>query len=316
MYELVSIIIPVYNVDNYVSSCIKSTISQTYENIEVLLIDDGSTDSSGNICDEFSIFDSRVRVIHKPNGGVSSARNYGLREAKGKYIGFVDGDDYIAPDMFSKLVELIEFKNADISICGHLKEMKNKEWKSYWNSEVVCDFSSKEMLSNLLTNHFFTCSVCTMLFRKDIIGNIRFDTTKKHNEDLLFLYEVMKRSSKAAFTSEPYYYYRTNEGSASQSAFSDATMDIVYISEYILGDIQKNMPELYSLERREFMRNNITCASAAAKAGYSNTYNIERIRKNIKRNLLPYLFSSAASGYKFNALLISVSWNLFKKYGR
>ena len=117
MGSLISVIIPVYKVERYLPRCIDSILSQTYKNIELLLIDDGSPDSSGDICDEYAEKDPRVRMFHKENGGVSSARNLGLDEAKGDYIGFVDSDDYIAPGMYEKLVELIEDNNADIAVC-------------------------------------------------------------------------------------------------------------------------------------------------------------------------------------------------------
>ena len=114
MNELISIIVPVYNVEQFLARCIDSIRAQTYRNIEILLIDDGSTDNSGRVCDEYAKQDGRIKVYHKPNGGVSSARNYGLDRATGKYIGFVDSDDFIAPDMYEYLIQLIKDTNAEI----------------------------------------------------------------------------------------------------------------------------------------------------------------------------------------------------------
>ena len=316
MGSLISVIIPVYKVERYLPRCIDSILSQTYKNIELLLIDDGSPDLSGDICDEYAEKDPRVRMFHKENGGVSSARNLGLDEAKGDYIGFVDSDDYIAPGMYEKLVELIEDNNADIAVCGYQKELSDGTFQPYCETEGEILLSQHEQLECLLTNKYYSCSCWDKLFRKELVTDVRFDSTKKHNEDLLFLYEIMKKSNALAYTSEPYYYYCTNEGSASLSGFSDATMDIIYISEYILGDIQKNMPELFPLERREFMRNNITCAKLAVSSGYDNHANLKRIQSNIRRNVMWYLFSSAALGYKYNALLASINWKLFKKFLR
>lgn len=125
MKELISIIVPVYNVEQYLDDCLISIINQTYKNLEIILIDDGSTDKSGKICDEYAKKDSRIIVIHKENGGVSSARNAGLRIAKGAYIGFVDPDDWIAEDMYEVLYSNAKKYDADVSVCKY-KIVKNR----------------------------------------------------------------------------------------------------------------------------------------------------------------------------------------------
>lgn len=313
MNPLISVIVPVYKVEKYLHRCIDSILAQTYENIEVLLIDDGSPDQSGAICDDYQAKDSRVRVFHKENGGVSSARNLGLRESKGDYIGFVDADDYISPEMYQSLLNLIEQNKADIAICGYQKEIDKDKFEPYWKDKVQISLDRNKMISNLLTNHYFTCSACTMLFNKSLIYRIMFAERIKHNEDLLYIYEAMKLAEKAMYISEPYYYYCTTDGSATTSGFSDAMMDVVYVSEYILEDIKNRIPELYSLERREFVRNNIICATSASQNGCSNQEHIKRIQKNIRKMMPWYLFSSASMGYKFQAMLISMNWNLYKR---
>lgn len=313
MSDLISIIVPVYKVEKYLHRCVDSILAQTYNNIELLLIDDGSPDNSGMICDEYAEKDSRVRVFHKPNGGVSSARNLGLREAKGEYIGFVDSDDYVLPKMYETMIDLIKSQGADIAICGYQKELKDGSFEPYWKDQLTSFFNKEQMIANLLTNHYYTCSVCSMLFSKSVIRSVSFDENKNHNEDLLFIYETMKNADKATFHSVPYYFYCTNEGSATTSGFSDAMMDVVYVSEYILHDIKINIPNLYRLERREFMRNNVTTAMSVARSGYTNRENIKHIQGNIRKHLIPYLFSSAAFGYKFYALLVSLNWKLFSR---
>lgn len=313
MDKLISIIVPVHKVEKYLRRCVDSILAQTYQNIEVLLIDDGSPDSSGTICDEYAQKDARVRVFHKENGGVSSARNLGLKEAKGEYIGFVDADDYILHEMYENMIAIIKENHADIAICGYKKEQTDGTFEPYFKKDVDCTFTKKEMIANLLTNKYYTCAVWSMLFRRNSIDGVEFDINRKHNEDLLFIYEVMKRMQIAAFTSDTYYLYCTNEGSATTSGFSSSMMDIVYISEYILQDIQMSMPELYGLERREFMRNNITTAMSAVKARYTDTNALMHIRKNIRKHLLPYMFGSASIGYKFYALVIALNWKLLPK---
>ena len=117
--KLVSVIIPAYNIEDYIGRCLDSVLSQTYKNLEILVVDDGSSDCTGEILDDYEKKDQRIRVIHKENGGVSSARNIGIEAATGDYIGFVDGDDLMEPEMYKTLVNLLKEENADIAHCGH-----------------------------------------------------------------------------------------------------------------------------------------------------------------------------------------------------
>ena len=127
MENLISVIVPVYNIEAYLRKCIDSILAQTYTNLEIILVDDGSTDNSGEICNEYAAKDARIRVIHKGNGGLSSARNTGIDIATGKYIGFVDSDDYLAPDMYEKLLGAIVNNHADISVCNVHHVDENEE---------------------------------------------------------------------------------------------------------------------------------------------------------------------------------------------
>ena len=320
MQKLVSIVIPVYNVKKYLSRCIDSIISQTYHNLEILLIDDGSTDGSAHICDEYASKDNRIRVVHKKNGGVSSARNTGLELAKGDYIGFVDSDDYIHPNMYQVLVNNIEIENADIAICGFYDEKSPEIFVPYWNEKIKLNINETEQLEYLLQNKYYTCSCWDKLFKKDLLNGLYLEQDITQYEDLLFVYEAMKKSQKAIFTSEAYYYYCTNQGSASTVAFNDSMMAIIDVSETILNDIEKDIPELLSCAKREFIRNNIMCAINAVKSGYNNQQSINRIQNNIRKLLKEYLLSDASKGYKINAFLVAMNWRVFciyaKKYGR
>lgn len=136
MNDLISIIVPVYNVEKYLNKCIDSIINQTYKNIEIILVDDGSTDNSGKICDEYLLRDSRIKVIHKNNGGLSSARNEGINISSGEYIGFVDSDDWVEPNMYEEMYKKILYSNADIVDCGYWKEYENKSIKYISANEV------------------------------------------------------------------------------------------------------------------------------------------------------------------------------------
>ena len=314
---LISIIVPVYKVEKYLRRCIDSILAQTYQNIEVLLIDDGSPDNSGEICDEYAERDSRVRVFHKPNDGVSSARNLGLKEAKGQYIGFVDADDYIDKSMYEVLLNNFLQEQADISICSYNQEDKNGVFHKHWPREDYLTITGDRQIECLISNQYYTCSCWDRLFKKELLHGFQFDESKKVYEDLLFLYEVAKKSSATVFTSVPLYYYCNNDGtSVARSFFDDRKMDIINVSQYILDDITASKPSMKRVAKREFVRNNIMCASLAKAAGYSNQENIKLIQRNIRKNLVSYLFSSASMGYKINTLLISLSWKLYIKSSR
>ena len=170
---LVSVIIPVYNVEKYLEECVNSVINQTYKNIEVILVDDGSTDSSGDICDEYVMFDSRISVLHKANGGLSSARNAGMKKASGEWIYFLDSDDFLELDMLSHLVNLATRKQADIvffDACSFTDDGTDIR-QSYIVKNDYPDSNGKEMFARLQDNGDFHCPVWLMFYNGDFLRN-------------------------------------------------------------------------------------------------------------------------------------------------
>ena len=317
MDDLISIIVPVYKVEKYLRRCVDSILAQMYRNIEVLLIDDGSPDGSGVICDEYAEKDARVRVFHKENGGVSSARNLGLREARGEYIGFVDADDYIDRKMYETLLHNLIMEHADISVCSYYQEDSSGKFHKHWLKDEYLTITGDTQIECLISNKYYTCSCWDRLFNRNLLSGFQFDETVKVYEDLLFLYEVTKKSERTVFTSIPLYYYCNNDASSvARSPFDDRKMDIVKVSHFILEDIKRNKPVLTRIAQREFVRNNIMCASLAKSAGYQNLENIHLIQRNIRKNMMFYLFSDASFGYKANAMLIALSWKLYIKSSR
>lgn len=307
----ISVIIPVYKVEEYLKRCLDSVCNQSYKNLEIILIDDGSTDNSGMICDEYARRDNRIKVLHKKNDGVSAARNTGLDLATGDYIAFADSDDFLDSDCLTILARQLELENADISICGMNIEDRDGFFRPYWEQKDYCILSKEEQLSNLITNRLYCCSVCDKLFKSEILSAVRFDREIAHNEDLLFVYEAMKHSEKAVFTSEPLYFYCMNEGSATTSKFNKTKLGVIDVSERIYTDISLNFPKLEPIEMREYMRNNISTAIQIVKSEYNDDKGIERIRHNVRWRLKRYLKSNAAKGYKLNAILLVINWNLF-----
>lgn len=311
---LISIIVPVYNVEKYIRRCVDSLINQTYKNLEIILIDDGSPDNSGAICDEYAKLDNRVKVIHKENGGVSSARNAGLDSASGEYIGFMDSDDYITPDMYEVLYNNMVDNDADISMGIYALENNKGEFISHYRYDVNEVFDKAQTIAEMLKQVKYTCSLCDKLFSSKLVGDIRFDKDISHNEDLLFAYQLMKKSNKAVYISKPMYYYCNNEESASRVSFSDKNTTMLKAQTMVIEDIGENLPQIYDVALTEYVKTAIFNLTAIAKSGYKNKEYIEKLRKIVKDNLKFFIKSYVAKGYKIYAVLISISFNLYKRF--
>ncbi len=219
---LISIIVPVYNLEKYIEKTLNSIFAQTYENIEVIAVNDGSKDSTAKILDEYAEKESRLKVIHKENGGVNRARLTGIRAANGEYIGFVDGDDLIDSDMYERLYGNAVKYNADISHCGYRMIRPDKTVKYYYNKNFTKMQNNKEGVEDLLKGEFIEPGLVnklykTELFSKILSGNTLFDDSLIINEDLLMNYFLFKASKFSVYEDFCPYQYIKRENSASQS---------------------------------------------------------------------------------------------------
>lgn len=219
----ISVIVPVYNTENYLHRCIDSILVQTFTDFELLLIDDGSKDNSGVICDEYAAKDARIRVFHKENGGVSSARNLGLDNARGEWISFVDSDDWIEPILIESCIGVIsETHNIDIIRYGYYEEES-------LNKQIIrCSSNENDIIFSLNTffekcdNYCYWGFVWNTAFRRDLIRELRFDENINYCEDHIFTYEYMIRCKTMRFLSLPLYHYQTF--SQGLSCIKDARM--------------------------------------------------------------------------------------------
>ena len=205
----ISVIVPIYNVENYVTKCVDSILNQTFRDIEIILVDDGSTDNSGKICDEYLTKDDRVKVIHKKNGGLSDARNAGLDICTGEYIGFVDGDDYIDEDMYELLYKNIINYDADISMC-RFRRIYNNRIDDNGRNLIRCTQDKKEIIEELYCGSI-GISVCSKLYKKNIFSNLRFFYGKTY-EDVYITLHTVEKATKVVFDYKSKYNYllRTN----------------------------------------------------------------------------------------------------------
>ena len=241
----ISVIVPVYNVGRYVEKTIKSILRQTFEDFELILVDDGSTDNSGKICDEYSEKDNRIRVIHKENEGVSSARNTGLDEALGEYIGFVDGDDCIAGDMYEMLYNDIVKNNADIAICGICNYFKGGRRTRQSNINGFWKFNNVEALKEVLEDRLFSVNPVNKLYKKELFDNLRYPAGRIA-EDAFLTPLLMIRAKKVVYNSKPKYICIHRGDSITTSYFKKSDFDVVDAYDKHLEIVRKFYPELES----------------------------------------------------------------------
>jgi len=213
----ISIIVPVYNVEEYITECIDSILSQTYKDCELILVDDGSSDNSGKICDEYALKDNRIKVIHKENGGLSSARNAGIDVAKGEYITFIDSDDVLLNnDIYDKIIKVFNNDNSiDIVQYDVIHKWKStEEYKRKYPFKTYCN--KQDILEGYLTENIHV-SCCDKVFKTEIFKNIRFPLGQI-SEDIAIIPQIVENTNKLQVSEIGYYGYRFREGSISNSA--------------------------------------------------------------------------------------------------
>lgn len=237
MSKRISVIVPVYNTEKYLRECIDSLINQTYTNLEIIIIDDGSTDKCPEIIDGYAKIDERIVVIHQKNAGVSAARNTGLNHATGEYVGFVDGDDYINPIMFESLVNEINEESIDVSICAieGQKCIGQKERYIFNNKEAIIEMHR----GNLFMGHLWN-----KLIKRSVIEEVRFNEEIAILEDLLFLHYVLIKANRVSYINKRLYHYRSNPKSALLcNEFKNTYLTRIAASNEITTFFERNLPD-------------------------------------------------------------------------
>ena len=232
-YEKISLIVPVYQAEKYIRRCLDSIIAQTFYNLEIILVNDGSDDDSGKICDEYALLDKRVKVIHKENGGLSSARNAGLELATGEYIGFIDSDDWIAKDMYEYLYRLIVKYEADIAV-GEIVRCRDS-FEVMQKKESIEVFNQKEYISRILkvhtrkTEHY----ACGKLYKATVFENVRYPEGLIA-EDVLGTFEAVLQAERVVTSNKVVYFYYINENGITGGKFSKKEFDLLVIWDKVL----------------------------------------------------------------------------------
>ncbi len=266
---MISVIVPVYNVEKYIRNCLDSIINQTYKDLEIILVDDGSTDNSGVICDEYAQKDKRIKVIHKENGGQSTARNVGLKNATGEFIGFVDSDDTIESNAYEKLISAID--GVDLAICGHnvitdiTVTTKSKGEENFLDEEGLW-----QEIFGRLNN-----AVWNKLFRRDLIKDIKFDPNFAHGEDLIFNILYLKNAKNGKFIDLPLYNYFKRGGSITTGEFTRRKLLEIDSKEEALRLIKEFYPPMIKTAKKYCFRSRMNISRNIYKANEQKNYIIE-----------------------------------------
>lgn len=290
--ELITIVIPVYNLAGYVQNCLNSVLKQTYENIEILIIDDGSTDNTPAICREYAKKDSRIRVICREHEGVSAIRNMGCREAKGEYIALIDGDDLLEPTYIEYLYQLLVKYDADISMCNYIPFFEGKKIprKEAVNSKDRIKVMTREQaLEILLYQKYFITTIWAKLFKKELLLKVEFPYGKLAN-DMGSIYKLIHYSDKVVYSSKIQYYYLQRAGSIVHALPFQRGKDYIEQSEDMVKFIEEKYPNLVDAA---YSRCFSTCIQVLSTVAFFRIYdssykeiidNIKKYRKKVLCN--------------------------------
>ena len=243
---LISVIVPVYKVEPYLDKCISSIVNQTYKNLEIILVDDGSPDSCPTMCNAWAEKDSRIRVIHKTNGGLSDARNAGMTVATGELMAFVDSDDWIVPDMYEYLYQRLTEDNSDIAACGVQMVWEDKKLCRMLTRAGSCVLNQEEAMRAIIEESWLKQPVWYKLYKTDLIRDILFPMGKCH-EDVFWSYQAVGSAKKVSVSDHIGYYYLQRDGSIMGEGYSLKRLDAVEAKVQRCAYIQERFPALSPL---------------------------------------------------------------------
>lgn len=281
MEEKISIIVPIYKVEKYLSKCIDSIVCQTYSNLEIILVDDGSPDACGKICDHYAKRDKRIHVIHKKNEGVACARNEGIKYASGNYISFIDSDDWIAEDAYEKLYRGLMEYDADCAVGGCVTVIDKEGTLIPQKTQILpVEYrSATEAMKHVLLSG---SAVWNRLFKRNIFQDIRFPCGRVNDDEVAVLHAYAK-CNNIVFLNQDTYYYRIRKDSITTSRFSIRNMDCYYNSIDNLAFIKQEMPELTEPAEYKFIKAMLYCYVNLRKMKQNS--DIREIQKELHRSI-------------------------------
>lgn len=252
MNDMISIVIPAYNIQDYLGATLDSILAQTYENLEIIVVNDGSRDNTADVIDSYAARDSRIKAIHKENGGVTSARLRGVAEATGTYIGFVDGDDFVEPQMYARLMENLKTHGADISHCGYQMVFPSRV-DYYYNTGRLMLQDGAQSCTDLLEGRFVEPGLWNKLYHRDLFAGLSewMDRSIRINEDLLMNFYLFRQAKKAVFEDVCPYHYLLRKGSAATSRLNEHKLkDPLKVLHLLLEEAGEQPQQNAILQRR------------------------------------------------------------------
>lgn len=290
---LVSIIVPVYNVSPFLKKCIESITHQSYTKLEIILVDDGSTDNSGEICDIYKKKDKRIRVIHQKNGGLSSARNTGIQKATGELLSFVDSDDWLDHATIETLIKDLETTSSDISAVGRYLEYENKSTKSADNN--LYELTSEKCLYKILYSKGIDNSACGKLYKIGIFKDITFPEGKEFEDTTTICHAIMSADKITFRASSMYHYRKNNLNSITHTPFSDKKLDLINLSTIITDEISSAYPKLKKACNRFLIHSYLSILARAIDTNNPDKATIRRLYNYIKAHRVTVLKDPEAS---------------------
>lgn len=243
MDSLISVIVPIYNVEKYLDRCVDSIINQTYKNLEIILVDDGSPDNCPKMCDDYAKIDNRIKVVHKENGGLSDARNVGMEVATGEYVSFIDSDDYISLDFYETLLQTMIDNDSDIVECSVVKFYENEKFDEYSDDLKVTNYDTLDGLEGLINENPFKQHVWNKLYKSNIVLDIPY-AVGKLNEDEFWTYQIFGKAKKVTRINKTMYYYFQRGSSIMGNGYNIRRLDALEGKMNRQAYIEKNFPTL------------------------------------------------------------------------
>lgn len=281
MENLISVIVPVYNTGESLKRCVESILSSTYENIEVILVDDGSRADTAILCDECAYKSRKVRVFHRNNGGVSAARNFGMSISRGEFITFVDADDSVEKEMLTELYNLCIAENADLGIAGY-RECLPDQTLEFHNK--AAKWENEDILRIFLMEHIIGWNVWGKLYRREILEGINFPLGRRAAEDMFFLYQVSKRANCVVYKDSVLYNYLKNDDSVMSGGNIEKFFDIIELINVVKNDELTEYPQLKVCQECFYSRYALWFMRFLIARAKSNEYREEIL--TIRRELL------------------------------
>ena len=313
MSDLISVIVPIYGVEEYLSKCIDSIINQTYKNLEIILVDDGSPDKCPDICDAFEKKDARIKVIHKKNGGLSDARNAGIDIAKGEYFVFIDSDDWVETTMVEHLLDACKKYNVKLAACGrYITDGTVINGTAYEGTEGV--YSPEEALNEILSGKSLDVAAWDKIYARNLFEEIRFPVGE-NNEDIAVFYKIVDLAGRVAHTGTSEYFYRSRPGSITKLKYSTDARKIIEknlnsIEKFLDKEYPSCMPSFYRYKTMNIyalLNKYIKCE------GTKKTQEFEHLMNEFRKNK-SYFFNDDQTPSKEKKIAIMILLHLYNPY--